>query len=439
MIHKLGLTCLVLGVLAFFFPGDPSENPWLKRGDSFAPTIQAANVPVYVEKTNATTLTLKRKQGLYLRNLLTAHLLEVDTEVTKDTTGLSSSTTYYIYCDDNAAIATSLANPLELSTTSPSTTYGIKHKPLDTSKLYLGSVATNGSTEFGDVTNEYNSPMVAGGAATQLDDGTTVFDIGTLTIGQFLKVNSGGTALTTSYPLTPTATKTGNYTAVEGDLVIADASSASFTITLPASPDNGALVGAHLDATASNRTVTLAPGMGDTIESHGDHILYIEDDYFEVVYNDTTDTWSYRAKDVQPHVCRIYRGTAQTLTTATNTKIQFGTVEYDQGGLADLTNFRVTIRRPGLYKVAGGFNLSVDPGKGATGTLNINDTTNIRNFTSYNPTAGSDTAFAHPPQTDYICVAGDDFYLYAEHNHGSDRNTLTSAPGRPYLSVTEIK
>jgi hypothetical protein len=60
--------------------------------------------------------------------------------------------------------------------------------------------------------------------------------------------------------LVPTAVKTGAYTAVPGDLVLADASAGSVTITLPAGPADGAAVAVKVTAIAGANTVTIARG-----------------------------------------------------------------------------------------------------------------------------------------------------------------------------------
>jgi hypothetical protein len=70
--------------------------------------------------------------------------------------------------------------------------------------------------------------------------------------------------------LVPTAVKTGAYTAVPGDLVLADASAGSVTITLPAGPADGTAIAVKVTAIAGANTVTIARGgTTDTFNATG--------------------------------------------------------------------------------------------------------------------------------------------------------------------------
>lgn len=68
--------------------------------------------------------------------------------------------------------------------------------------------------------------------------------------------------------LVPTA-KSANYTASSGDLVVCNATSASFTVTLPNAPANGSVVGAKMTATASSHTVSIACAGSDVFNVSG--------------------------------------------------------------------------------------------------------------------------------------------------------------------------
>src|SRR3954449_9949009 len=60
--------------------------------------------------------------------------------------------------------------------------------------------------------------------------------------------------------LTPTATKTGAYTAASGELVVADATAGTFAVTLPA-PTAGRRVGVKRTSSGAN-AVTVSPASG---------------------------------------------------------------------------------------------------------------------------------------------------------------------------------
>lgn len=70
--------------------------------------------------------------------------------------------------------------------------------------------------------------------------------------------------------------KTGAYTAVAGDLVLADASSSAFTVTLPASPATGTTVGIKKTDTSAN-VVTVVGSGGAIIDGDASCTIVSED------------------------------------------------------------------------------------------------------------------------------------------------------------------
>lgn len=68
--------------------------------------------------------------------------------ITISNAGLGASTVYYTYCYNNSGTLT-----LELSTTAPAidTTYGHKIKNGDATRILVGMIATNGSSQFSDI------------------------------------------------------------------------------------------------------------------------------------------------------------------------------------------------------------------------------------------------------------------------------------------------
>ena len=65
---------------------------------------------------------------------------------------------------------------------------------------------------------------------------------------------------------TSVSTQTGNYTAADGDLVLADASSGAFTVTLPAPSEGDAVAVKKIDSSAND--VTIATPGAETIDGH---------------------------------------------------------------------------------------------------------------------------------------------------------------------------
>lgn len=95
--------------------------------------------------TNATTLTLSRHNGRFIT--ISGQKVEIPSAgVTVDTTGLSSSTVYFVYAYVSGGNLT-----LELSATghaTDSTTGGVEVKAGDGTRTLVGMARTNGSTQF---------------------------------------------------------------------------------------------------------------------------------------------------------------------------------------------------------------------------------------------------------------------------------------------------
>ncbi len=86
-------------------------------------------------------------------------------------------------------------------------------------------------------------------------------------------------------PLQVTSNKTANYAARSGELVQCDASSGSFTVTLPGSPRVNQIVGVKLLETTGGNAVTIARN-GNAIEGEaGDLSLSEAGEYLELQYN----------------------------------------------------------------------------------------------------------------------------------------------------------
>lgn len=95
--------------------------------------------------------------------------------------------------------------------------------------------------------------------------------------------------------LSPWTIKTANYTAVDGDRIVADTSNGSFTITLPSSPIGGAYVQFTDGASWSNNNLTVARN-GSTIEGYSqDLLLNISGVTVECIYNSSQNTWEVTA------------------------------------------------------------------------------------------------------------------------------------------------
>ena len=102
-----------------------------------------------------------------------------------------------------------------------------------------------------------------------------------------ITISGGGSSLT------PTAVKTSAYTASANDLVRCDTSAGAFSVTLPASPADGATI-AFLDmaSTFATSNLTVLPNTGKTIESDStSYILDINGTSVSFVYNLASTNW----------------------------------------------------------------------------------------------------------------------------------------------------
>ena len=111
--------------------------------------------------------------------------------------------------------------------------------------------------------------------------------------GDFGYTGSAGTAGSLGFTgsrgaLEPWSVRTSNYTAVDGDRVLADTSAGTFTVTLPATPINGAYVQIS-DANDFNTVNLTVARNGSTIEGLTDDvILDLKGCTFEFIYNGST-------------------------------------------------------------------------------------------------------------------------------------------------------
>lgn len=126
----------------------------------------------------------------------------------------------------------------------------------------------------------YSLPSVDGSVdQTLITDGAGVVSWGTI---------SGGGGLTWS-------TKTANYTAVAGDGIMANTTSASWTLTLPASPalgDTVAVIDSHGTFPANNLIIARngqnIQGVAENLEAD------IANSSFELVFSGATDGWKIK-------------------------------------------------------------------------------------------------------------------------------------------------
>ena len=153
-----------------------------------------------------------------------------------------------------------------------------------------------------------------------------------------------------------TGTKTAAYTAAVGDHVLVDSNGAAgdFDVTLPASPSDGDMVIITMITDHATRTVGIDRNssnvQGSTTVTKWTFVL--EGDSATFLYVGGDVGWAVEDR-IQPHLCMIYQATSsQSISSSSVTKVTMNTTGVNVGGLADLSNNRVTLRRAGNYNIA---------------------------------------------------------------------------------------
>lgn len=103
------------------------------------------------------------------------------------------------------------------------------------------------------------------------------------------------------FALTRTAVKTTNYSAAAGDLVPCDTTSGGFTVTLPAAPADGTLIGVKHVTQGSTNAVTIARGGSDVFNKTGvttSLTLDLLNQGVLLMYQASTSVWTVIANDL---------------------------------------------------------------------------------------------------------------------------------------------
>lgn len=233
--------------------------------------------------------------------------------------------------------------------------------------------------------------------------------------------------------------KTANYTAADGDYVLADASAGGFDVTLPAASSNRR-VGVKLVNTSSSNTVYVKSssaniyiGSGSTLS--GSIVLYLVGD--DVTLQNDGTNWHITADHRIAHRARMTREAAQSINSATLTQIDFDAKGYDFGQIASTTTDKVTIRRPGTYHICVSSSriLNIDAGESVAARLNLNGT-DWRVHLVYSTAA--DTPVESSFCTDAHLLRQDVVLLNVRHDEGAAQNTDTGNLS-PYLTIDEIR
>ncbi len=246
---------------------------------------------------------------------------------------------------------------------------------------------------------------------------------------------------------TDTAVKTANYTASVGDNVLVDMSGASgdVTITLPAPAGLSSgdrcrveLVGEHASYEC---LMAFNGGKVNNSTSTGKWAMCLVGDNVEFVFrdDDVADNWN-AIDGIIPHYA-IIRNTSDQTGVVSNvwTKVNFDTDTLSRGGIVDLSNERLTLRRDCTFRIEASAAIDdLDDGTQATGAIYKNASVYLRTF-SGNASAAND--FGYPLVASLIGSGDADDYLeyYVRHKASGNQTIPSSDGNNAWLSLQEIR
>lgn len=246
-------------------------------------------------------------------------------------------------------------------------------------------------------------------------------------------MGSNGTLLERAI-LRPVAKST-TYTARPFDLVYADVSGGSFTVTLPSAHAPGDIVGIKLDTPTLPNTVTLARDGSNTIEGATSIVLYVDSDYLEVVW--TGSTWLIAVDARIKHFAKMYNSVAQNVASGSIVPMVFDTAPNNNAGLASITSDNFTIRRAGAYRVKTYANCpNLDDGE-VLGLLIYNNGASIENQGEWSP--GTDKTVDVITSWEGSLAAADVITIQIFQNEGGAQNLGNATDTVAWATVEELR
>ena len=184
---------------------------------------------------------------------------------------------------------------VRVNTTSNSFTITFPASPADGAQIGVIDIAKT----FGS----YPLTLAAGAGTTIEGDTSVVLDVNgayvsfvytsSLTNWRLLSIPFSTNGIFSTGSLIPTTIKTTTYAASSNDLVRCNTSGGAFSITMPGSPTDGAIIGfVDINNTFATNNLTILPTTGKTIE--GDVTAYVLDMssiYVSFIYSSSTSNW----------------------------------------------------------------------------------------------------------------------------------------------------
>ncbi len=153
---------------------------------------------------------------------------------------------------------------------------------------------------------------------------------------------------------------------------------------------------------------------------------------------DGTTGWNPFTQGTTTHSAKMTRDTAQSISSASLTKVLFDTVEFDTGGIADATtNDRFDIVKAGTYLVHAYWGApNMDANEDSWTMIYVNGASIAETIQSNGP--GANVTVGTEISEIINLEPGDYVEMYVQHFEGSAQNTLTSNQYKPRMSVTEL-
>lgn len=215
---------------------------------------------------------------------------------------------------------------------------------------------------------------------------------------------------------------------------VCSGTTSDYTVTLPAASGNaGKLIGFRM-ATGLTKFVTLDGNAAESIDGNATRIMWANES--AILLCDGSNWFKVSGK-TRPMFALMHRSTALSVDSATQTKVPLNTTDDDNtGAMADTTNTRINIKRPGLYGVVA----SVEFSPLIANDIEANARLNAAASPVWLSGLGEQTASSYCLVLGLrkgTLAAGDYLELYAYQNSGAAKGLYVDDPVN-YLSVLEV-
>lgn len=227
---------------------------------------------------------------------------------------------------------------------------------------------------------------------------------------------------------------TGATTATIGQMHVCSGTSADYTVTLPpASGNAGKMIGLRMSA-ALTKLVTIDANASELIDGALTRVMWATE--VAILLCDGTG-WMKVAGKTVAMAAGIYRATPQTsLASATVAKINCATLDFDNtGAIADVSNSRLTVRRPGVYAISGKVQGDNTGAVSRWITLLMVNAAQVGSGECAAVAGSSPTPTASRTQS---LSAGDQVELYVYHNAGAAKQVAGSSGKESQINMFEV-